>query len=123
MIEQDLLYVLTLQNVTKIGDVTAKKLIHHCGSAEAVLKEKHSNLLKIDGIGEILIKSLPNHYTREAENELRFIKDNDINHFYFLEEDYPERLKHCIDGPVLLFSSGNINLKNQPIITIYCFAV
>lgn len=27
-------------------------------------------------------------------------------------------MKHCIDGPVLLFSSGNINLKNRKIISI-----
>jgi DNA processing protein len=27
-------------------------------------------------------------------------------------------LKHCIDGPLLLFTSGNINLKNRKIISI-----
>jgi DNA processing protein len=27
-------------------------------------------------------------------------------------------LKHCIDGPVLLFSSGNIDLKNRKMISI-----
>ena len=118
MTEHDLLYTLTLQNATKIGDITAKKLIQYCGSAEAVLKEKRSNLLKMDGVGEKLIKSLPDHYTSNAENELRFIKDHHINYFYFQEEDYPERLKHCIDGPILLFSSGNINLKSQHIISI-----
>ena len=36
----------------------------------------------------------------------------------FQDENYPDRLKHCIDGPVLLFSSGNIDLKNRKIISI-----
>ena len=40
MTENNLLFALALQNVSKIGDITAKKLIQHCGSAEAVLKEK-----------------------------------------------------------------------------------
>ena len=37
---------------------------------------------------------------------------------YFLEADYPEKLKHCVDGPVVLFSSGNINLEGRKIISI-----
>ena len=44
MKENDLLYTLALQHVPNIGDVTAKRLISHCGSAEAVLKEKKQNL-------------------------------------------------------------------------------
>jgi DNA processing protein len=42
MTEQDLIYALALQHVPKIGATTAKKLINHCGSAEAVFKGKKS---------------------------------------------------------------------------------
>ena len=48
MNENELLYVLALQRVAKIGDITAKKLIAHCGSAEAVFKEKKQSLLKVN---------------------------------------------------------------------------
>ena len=54
----------------------------------------------------------------KANQELEFIKANEINAVYFQDEEYPERLKHCIDGPLLLFSSGTINLKNRKIISI-----
>ncbi|WP_418512714.1 DNA-processing protein DprA [Corallibacter sp.] len=119
MTEQDLIYTLALQHVSKIGDLTAKKLIQHCGSPEAVLKEKKANLLKIDGIGTSTISDLFGAYhLTAAENEIQFIKDNDISVSYFMDSDYPEKLKHCIDGPILLFQSGNINLKNQRIISI-----
>ncbi|WP_338357713.1 DNA-processing protein DprA [Yeosuana marina] len=119
MTENDLLYTLALQNVSKIGDITAKKLIRHCGTAEAVFKEKRQNLLKIDGIGSIVINDLfeSNHH-KAANDELNYIKKNQIKALYFEDEDYPEKLKHCIDGPVLLFQSGNINLKQQHIISI-----
>ena len=53
MTETNLLHLLALQNVANIGDITAKKLISHCGSAEALFKEKKKNLLLIDGIGSI----------------------------------------------------------------------
>ncbi len=119
MTEQDLIYALALQHVPKIGATTAKKLINHCGSAEAVLNEKKTNLLKIDGIGTITINGLfDTIHLEEAENELRFIKDNNIKAHYFTEDTYPEKLKHCIDGPIVLFQSGNINLNNKPIISI-----
>lgn len=119
MTDQDLIYVLALHHVPKIGDLTAKKLISHCGSAEAVLKEKKHNLLKIDGIGTTMLKELfDTSFLKEAEQELQFTKDNQIRCLYFTDEDYPEKLKHCIDGPILLFQSGNVNLKAQRILSI-----
>jgi DNA processing protein len=119
MKDTDLLYTLALQHVPNIGDITAKRLISHCGSAEAVLKEKKQNLLKIDGIGSITIKDLfKPHHLKVAENEMTFIRENAIEVLYFQDTDYPEKLKHCIDGPILLFRSGHINLKHQKIISI-----
>jgi len=119
MTENNLLYTLALQNVSKIGDITAKKLIQHCGSAEAVLKEKKHNLLKIDGIGSVVIGDLyRKSHVFEAEQELKYIKDNNVIPHYFMDDSYPEKLKHCIDGPIVLFQSGNINLKEQHIISI-----
>ena len=119
MTNEELIYVLALQHVPKIGDVTAKKLINYCGSAEAVFKEKRRLLLKIDGIGTTTIKGLFNsEHLKAAEHELQFIKENDISCLYFTEDSYPEKLKHCIDAPILLFQTGQINLKQPRIISI-----
>ena len=116
---EDLLYILALQHVPKIGDLTAKKLIAQCGSAEAVLKEKKTNLLKIDGIGSTTINGIfDKSHLVEAEKELQFIEDHGVTCLYFMDEDYPERLKHCIDGPILLFQSGEVNLKARHIISV-----
>lgn len=119
MTDTNLLFTLALQHVPNIGDITAKKLINLCGSAEAVLKEKKHNLQKIDGIGNVILGELfKPHHLSEAEKELVFIKDNNIQVLYFEDENYPEKLKHCIDGPMILFQSGTINLKKQRIISI-----
>lgn len=119
MSDQDLIYILALQNVPKIGDITAKKLIAHCGSAEAVLKEKRNLLLKIDGIGNSMLQDVNNkNHLLAAEEELKFIRENAISCLYFMDNNYPEKLKHCIDGPILLFQSGNVDLKKQRLISI-----
>src|SRR5690606_5715410 len=119
MTQNELLFLLALQNVANLGDSTAKKLIRHLGSAEAVVKSKKETLLKLDGIGNSKIQDLhSSHHLKAAEDELRFIEDNKIDHTYFLDRDYPEKLKHCIDGPILLFSRGNIDIKNKKILSI-----
>ena len=119
MIEQDLFHLLALQRVEGVGDIMAKKLLTLFGNAESVFKAKASQLTGIDGVGSVLIKNLKDKSVFEKANqELDFIQKNEINVAYFQDENYPERLKHCIDGPVLLFTSGNIDLKNKKIISI-----
>jgi DNA processing protein len=119
MTDQDLFYLLALQRVEGVGDIMAKKLLTHCGSAEAVFKTKTQQLAAIDGVGTHLLKNLKDQSVFDKANkELEFIKSNAIKVAHFHDDEYPERLKHCIDGPVLLFSSGNIDLKNRKIISI-----
>lgn len=119
MIRDELLAVLRLQRIPNIGDVTAKKLISHCGSPAAIFSDRAQRLLKIDGIGTYTLKGLYDTEHREAaEEEFEFIQKNGIEVSYFLDEDYPAYLKHCIDSPVLLFSRGKINLKERKIISV-----
>jgi DNA processing protein len=119
MTEQDLFYLLALQRVEGVGDIMAKKLLTHCGSAEAVFKTKTAQLAAIDGVGSMLLRNLKSQAIFDKANaELAFIRTNEINVAHFQGENYPERLKHCIDGPLLLFTSGQINLKNRRIISI-----
>ena len=58
MLEEDLLYALALQRTKGIGDINAKKLISHCGSAKKVLNEKRHIIEKINGIGYNTVKHL-----------------------------------------------------------------
>lgn len=119
MTEIELLHALALHKVPNIGDITAKKLLNHCGSLEAIFKTNKRALAKIDGIGDFMLNELYKaDYLREAESELKFIKKEGITTLFFTEADYPEALKQCIDGPILLFSRGNINLNNKHIISI-----
>ncbi|OXG05636.1 DNA processing protein [Flavobacterium araucananum] len=119
MSDQDLFYLLALLKVDGVGDIMAKKLLTHCGTAEAVFNTKINQIAGIDGVGSVLLKNLKDKSVFERANlELEFIKSNHIKVSFFQDQDYPERLKHCIDSPVLIFSIGNINLKNKKIISI-----
>nr|WP_315247938.1 DNA-processing protein DprA [uncultured Flavobacterium sp.] len=119
MSEQDLFYLLALLRVEGVGDIMAKKLLSNFGSAEEIFKTKSNKIAAIDGVGSILLKNLKDKSVFEKANqEFEFIKENNIQTSFFKEDKYPERLKHCIDAPVLIFSAGNINLENKRIISI-----
>ncbi|MDP3313838.1 DNA-processing protein DprA [Lutibacter sp.] len=118
MLEEELLYVLALQRVKGIGDINAKKLIAHCGNAKNIFKEKKATLQKINGIGSFTIQHLSDTaYLKEAELELAYISKNNISTLYFEDLDYPTKLKHCVDAPILIFKEGNIEFT-QSIISI-----
>jgi DNA processing protein len=115
----ELFHILALLRVEGVGDIVAKKLINHCGSAENVFKAKPSQFKAIDGIGAVLQKNLKDKSVFEkAAVELRFIEDEQINVLYYQSEQYPDRLKHCIDGPVLLFAAGHFDFQNRKLISI-----
>ena len=117
--ENELLYRIVLQKLPNLGDSTAKKLIDRLGSAEAIFKENKQKLLKIEGIGLHKIKHLHDvSYVDEAEKELNFINSNQIEVWSYQDKNYPYLLKHCLDGPILLYTRGNIDLKNKKIISI-----
>lgn len=119
MQEQELLNLLMLQNLSGIGQINAKKLLEHFGSATNLFQATSKQLSEIDGIGKKRLQTLKdNSYLEQAEKELEFIQKNHIDVLYYKDEDYPTRLKQCIDSPILLFSRGNINLKNKPILSI-----
>ena len=119
MENQELLSLLALLRIDGVGDIVAKKLLNHCGSAEKVFTAKAAFLNGIDGIGSVLIQNLKDRSAfAKAEQELKYIQENDITVLFYKDENYPDRLKHCIDGPVLLFSSGNINWNTRKVISI-----
>ena len=118
---EQLLYHIAITSIPNIGDITAKKLIAYCGSSEQVFKEKKSVLEKIPGIGGVNATKIINHKTEAlalAEEEVIFIKKNNILPLFYLNDNYPKRLLHCEDGPILLYTKGNVEFNNPKIVSI-----
>ncbi|QOD59652.1 DNA-protecting protein DprA [Polaribacter haliotis] len=119
MEEEKLLAILRLQKSKAVGDILAKKLIVNVGDVSEIFNEKATTLSKINGIGNHVLKHLFDaKNVKSAEQELKYILDNNINYSYFLDNDYPSNLQHCIDSPILLFKDGNIDFSNDKIISI-----
>ncbi|MBB4800873.1 DNA processing protein [Flavobacterium nitrogenifigens] len=119
MNDQDLFNLLALLKVDGVGDIMGKKLLHSFGNASAIFKAKSVQLAAVDGIGLVLLKNLKDKTIFEkAEKELEFIRKNNVNVSFFQDQNYPERLKHCFDAPILMFTAGNIDFQNKKMISI-----
>tara|TARA_R110002096_G_scaffold117211_1_gene253910 strand:+ start:19593 stop:20693 length:1101 start_codon:yes stop_codon:yes gene_type:complete len=118
-VSNTLKYQIALSMVSGIGNIGAKKLIAYCGGAEAVFTEKKQHLLKIPGIGKKAVELIfASDTLKEAEEELRFIEENNIKAHFFLDDSYPRRLTHCDDGPIILYTKGKMDMNAEKMISV-----
>tara|TARA_B110000977_G_scaffold27702_3_gene35207 strand:- start:29887 stop:30975 length:1089 start_codon:yes stop_codon:yes gene_type:complete len=117
--KNNLIFQIGLTLIPGIGPITAKKLISHCGSVEAVFQEKKELLTKIPHIGPVLAKEIAQQSVLgRAEKEIDFMSKNNITATSYLDDNYPERLKNCVDSPIVLFSKGEFDWNQSKIISI-----
>ncbi len=114
-----LLHKIALSLIPNIGPVLARKLVAYLGSVEAVFTENKNHLLKVPGIGNgILARFNREEVLQMAEKELEFLQKNQINCSFYLDEDYPKRLKECDDSPIILYFKGENCFDAQRIISL-----
>lgn len=117
--EVSLKHKIALGLIPGIGDISARKLVSHFGSVEAVFREPYQNLVKIPGIGAGLAKSIAERsYLTVAEKESGYVTKNNIRTFFYLDNDYPFRLRQCDDSPVVFFYKGNCDLNSLRILSM-----
>ena len=119
MDKNKLKYKIALSLIPKVGHITAKKLVAYVGDFEGVFKESKKNLLKIPDIGEMLANNIVHSDVLPlADKEIEFIEKNNIRVVFYLDEEYPERLKHCADAPILLYAKGKLPLNQRKVLSI-----
>ena len=116
---ENLVYQIALTQIPGIGDVLARNLVSYCGGVAEVFKQKKSRLLQIPGIGETLAESIYKFDNfKPAEAEVKFIEKHGIKTMFYLDKDYPQRLKNLTDAPIMLYALGNANLDADKIVGI-----
>ncbi len=117
--EISLKHKIALGLIPGVGDINARKLVSHLGSVEAVFSEPYRNLIKIPGIGTSLARYISDRsYIKVAEAEAEYVTKNNIKTYFYLENDYPFRLKQCDDSPVVFYFRGNCSLNSAKILSV-----
>lgn len=116
-----LAYQIGIDMIPKIGSINAKRLIAYCGGVEAVFKQSKKALTKVPGIGDIIAQEVANqNVLNRAKEEVEFIVKHSIKAYFFLDNDYPQRLRQCDDGPIVLFvkAKNDFNFNNPKAISV-----
>lgn len=105
--------------IPRIGDINARKLVSHFGSVEAIFFESYRNMIHIPGIGSGLAKYIcERSYLDAAEKEAEYVLKNNIRTYFYLDNDYPYRLRQCDDSPVVFFFRGKCDLDSAKLISV-----
>ncbi|MFT5820768.1 MAG: DNA processing protein [Crocinitomix sp.] len=108
------IYKIALPLLQGIGIVNTKTLIAYAGGAKAVFDLSEEAMAKIC---EISINKIRKFNRRaalaRAAEEIIFMQKNSVQLHYYQDEDYPAALKFCEDSPIVLYSKGNVNFKQQ----------
>jgi DNA processing protein len=119
MSDVQLKHKIALGLIPRIGDINARKLVSHFGNVEAIFTEPYRNLIKIPGIGSGIAKYISDRsYLETADKEAEYVTKNNIRTYFYLDNDYPFRLRQCDDSPVVFFFRGNSNLDSSKIISV-----
>ena len=119
MSQPSLVHRIALGMIPGVGDITARKLVSYAGSVEAVFTESYRNLTKIPGVGEALAKAVAGHeYLDAAAEEAEFVEKHGIKVFFYLDDDYPVRLRQCEDSPVTFYLRGNADINAPMILSV-----
>lgn len=115
----ELLYKIAITKIPKVGPVLARNLISYCGGVKAVFEASKKELLKIPNIGPQIAKSIVHQdVLKIAEQEMLFIEKHHIQPLFYLDKQYPARLKHLHDSPTMLYYRGTANLNHGRVVAV-----
>lgn len=122
MNEKEILYAMALRCIPTIGNHWSLSLYDKAGSA-TTLFENYKEIKDIipdasDSLQNALL-SFP-EYVEQAKQELEFMDHYQIKGLLYGQDNYPYRLKDCVDAPLVLFFKGETEtvLNGQRIISI-----
>lgn len=111
--DQSLIHRIALSMLKGIGPVNARNLVAYCGGVDPLFTDKKVRraLQKVPGIGPALAGAiLSTKVLAQAERELAYVRKHKLRMLFYLDDDFPKRLRHCEDAPVLLFTRGSAEL-------------
>mgnify|MGYP006287669619 CR=1 FL=1 len=117
--KDEIFYRIALSAVDNIGVKSAKKLINHFGSAKEIFRLSSRELMQVQGMSLVRATSISAFSNWEkVEREVNYAEKNGIQIISYLDPKYPNRLKHCEDGPLVLFVKGEADLCASRMLSI-----
>ncbi|MDW8349083.1 MAG: DNA-processing protein DprA [Verrucomicrobiae bacterium] len=108
----DLEAYVALNQVPRLGPITARRLIETLGSPAAIFQASTNELTAVRGIGHEIAQAIKNSNPIElAEKELSRANQRQIQILVPSDAAYPEALRELEDAPLVLYIRGTVPQK------------
>lgn len=117
---QEVFYTMALTRLTNFNFQQAVELYRAAGSAQKLYEHRHDVGDIIEDCTPRLIAALKDwgDAMKRAETEVKYMEEHKIQAFTLLDDDYPQRMKECIDAPLVLYYKGNADLNQLMTVSI-----
>ncbi|TAG13565.1 MAG: DNA-protecting protein DprA [Sphingobacteriia bacterium] len=117
--QKELWYRIALTKIPEIGPVSGRKLIQYFETASAVFAARKKELRSVSGISERAAEQIKSCTVAAAvDAEMNYLKKEHISPLFITDKEYPHRLLHCYDAPILLYWRGTADLNAHKILSI-----
>jgi DNA processing protein len=111
--KENMLEKIALAITPNIGPVVARNLVSYCGGVAEIWEAPSKFLQTIPGVGKAVIQNIKSRESLSlAEKQIVFMQKEHVDCIFYLDQEYPWRLKQIPDAPVLLFKKGDMNLNS-----------
>lgn len=120
MTEQETLYMMALTQVPSMNLTNRHLLIEKMGSATAVYENRRDMREFLTSASKHTLDALAaiDSHLPWAERELGFCRKNGLKCLGINDEAYPQRLRGCIDAPILLYYMGTADLNALHVVSM-----
>lgn len=120
MNEQEIFYAMAMTRLTNFNFQQALELYKTVGSAQLIYEHRNEIGDVVEDCAPRLVEALKDwdEPMKRADFELQYMREHGIRALTLDSDDYPQRLKECIDAPIVLYYKGNADLNQAKIINI-----
>lgn len=111
---EDKKYWIWFSLIRKLGCIQKRKLLEIYKNPEEIYNLKEEELLKVEGIGTIIEKSIiDSKNPKLIQKHIDYMNNNGIDIINVEDKEYPDSLKEIYDYPISLYVKGNRSILNQ----------
>lgn len=119
MDDRDLLYKIAFASMSGVTPVMADEILSRIGSEREFFEMPEIHLVHLCGsCARIYKRDYRDDRLAKAETELDFVTANRIRTIYYKDEEYPYRLTHCDDAPLMLYAIGDCNFNDTRVVGV-----
>lgn len=102
-----------------VGPIKARELIQQLDSLDLLFHETPRRLAKATNFPLDFFKKMDREFALGQAIEIeKFNEKRGVRQLFYFDDDYPDRLRHCDDAPILLYTLGGFDYNKGKFVAL-----